>query len=219
MFIGHYGVSLAAKNLAPRVSLGTLILAAQFIDLLWPIFVLLGLEHVRIAPGNTLVTPLDFYDYPITHSLVGAFGWSVALGAAYFAARRSGRGAWVVGACVLSHWLLDAVVHRPDLPLIPGGTTRIGLGAWNSLPLTVGLELGTFCLGILLYGRVTRARDWVGSWALWSMLGFLALIWGASLVGPPPPSVRAVALSGVAAWMFVPWGYWIDRHREAIPPA
>jgi hypothetical protein len=135
---------------------------------------------------------------------------------------RSGPGGEEPGAAGLAgHADPGRVIHRPALadfrtPRSRARTHR----AWNSLPLTIGLELGTFCLGILLfYGRVTRARGRVGSWALWSMLGFLALIWGASLLGPPPPSVRAVALSGVAAWVFVPWGYWVDRHRETVPRA
>ena len=128
MFIGHYAVALGAKKAAPRVSLGTLLLASQFIDLLWPIFLLLGLEHVRIAPGNTVFTPLDFYDYPISHSLLAVLGWSVGFGLVYYAVRRSGRNALILGAIVLSHWVLDFISHRPDLPLIPGMETRVGLG-------------------------------------------------------------------------------------------
>ena len=136
MFIGHFGGALAAKKAAPRTSLGTLILAAQFIDLLWPIFLLLGLEHVRIAPGITKVSPFDFYDYPISHSLLMVVVWSVVLGGLYYAFRQYPRGAWIIALAVLSHWVLDFIVHWPDLPLWPGGP-RAGLGA---LELLAGLD-------------------------------------------------------------------------------
>src|SRR3989339_132004 len=121
MFIGHYAVALAAKKGAPKVSLGTLFIAAQLVDLLWPLFLLLGLEHVRIDPGNTAFTPLDFYDYPITHSLVGAVGWSMLLGGVYYGFRRERKSAVVIGLVVFSHWILDLITHRPDLPLGLGG--------------------------------------------------------------------------------------------------
>src|SRR5688572_12493051 len=124
MLLGHYGVAFAAKSAAPRASLGTLNLAAQFLDELWPIFVLLGLEQVRVSPGLMAANPLDFVHYPITHSLVGAIGWSVLLGLIYHAMRRNRRGAVVVGLLVLSHWLLDLPMHRPDLPLWPGSDMR-----------------------------------------------------------------------------------------------
>jgi len=145
MFIGHVGAAFAAKRFAPKTSLGTLVFATVFLDLIWPIFLLVGLEHVRIAPGNTRVTPFDFYDYPISHSLLGAVGWSIAVVLGYLAARHYRREAWIVGLSVLSHWILDWVVHRPDLPLWPGGSGRYGLGLWNSLPITLVSGCGTAC--------------------------------------------------------------------------
>lgn len=216
MFLGHYAVALAAKKVAPKVSLGTMVLSAQFIDLLWPMFLLLGYEHVRIVPGNTAVTPLDFYDYPITHSLAGAMAWAIALGMVYFFVRRESRGAWFVGAGVLSHWFLDALVHRPDLPLIPGATTRVGLGLWNSLPATLVVELGMFALGIALYLRSTAARDLVGRYAFWSLVALLTVLCIANLLGPPPPSARALAVVSLGQWLFVGWCFWVDRHRQAL---
>jgi len=216
MFIGHFAVALAAKKAAPKVSLGTLILSAQWVDLLWPIFLLLGLEHVRIDPGNTAVTPLDFYDYPITHSLAGALGWSAALGLAYFAVRRTARGAGIVAAAVFSHWILDALTHRPDLPLYPGSTTLVGIGLWNSLRGTVAVELAMFAIGIVLYLRSTQARDSVGRYAFWSLIAVLTVLYFVNLFGPPPPSTRALAIVALGAWMFVAWAYWADRHREAV---
>jgi len=215
MFIGHFGVGFGAKAAAPRVSLGTLLLAAQFVDLLWPLFVLLGIETVRIDPGNTAVTPLDFVSYPVTHSLLTGVGWGVLLGGGYLMLRRQIRGAVVVAAAVVSHWVLDWISHRPDLPLVPGGS-KVGLGLWNSVPTTVAVEGLIFAVGIGLYLRATRARDRIGHGALWSLVGFLALAYAANLAGPPPPSVKALGLVGLAMWVLVPWGYWIDRHREPI---
>jgi len=214
MFLGHYGVALAAKRAAPRTSLGTLNFAAQFLDELWPVLLLLGVERVRIVPGLMAANPLDFVHYPISHSLVAAIAWAGVVGAIYFAVRRYGRGAWVVAGLVVSHWLLDAPMHRPDLPLWPGSGTLVGGGLWNSVPITLALELGTFAVGVALYARATRARDRIGRWGLWSLVAALALIFLSSVNGPPPPSERAVAFTVLGIWLFVPWGYWVDRHRE-----
>ena len=213
MFVGHFGVGLAAKALAPRVSLGSLFLAAQLIDLLWPTLLLLGIERVRIAPGITAVTPLDFEHYPFTHSLAAVLLWGFLFGLAYLGLKRYPRGAIVLGALVVSHWLLDLVVHRPDLPLYPG-SAKVGLGLWDSVAGTLVVELAVFGLGAALYLRATRSRDRTGAWALWSFLGFLLLIHLGNLLGPPPPSVAAIAWVGQAQWVLVLWGYWIDRHRE-----
>ena len=107
MFIGHFGVALAAKKVAPKTSLGTLILASQFADLLWPFLLLVGIEHVEIVPGITKVSPFDFTDYPFSHSLLMLFFWSLLVGGIYYALRRYQRGAFVIGAAVISHWILD----------------------------------------------------------------------------------------------------------------
>ena len=212
MFLGHFGAALAAKPLAPQASLGTLFLAAQFIDLLWPTLLLLGVERVRLAPGITTVTPLDFEHYPVSHSLVAVVGWAVLLGVAYAASRRSLRGALVVGALVVSHWLLDLVVHRPDLPLY-SGSARYGFGLWQSLPWTLAVEVSIFAGGLWLYLRATRAIDATGKWALWSLAAFLLLVYLGNLFGPPPENVVQIAVAGHAQWLLVLWGYWIDRHR------
>jgi hypothetical protein len=191
-----------------------LFLAAQLVGLIWPLFLLLGLEHVRIDPGNTLVTPLDFYDYPITHSLLGAVGWSLALALMYWGVRRYPRGAWVVGACAFSHWLLDALSHRPDLPLAPGSETLVGLGLWNSFAGTVVVELGLFLAGLAIYSRATRAKDKIGSYGLWALAAFLLLMYVINLTGPPPPDETMIPMVTLGLWLFVPWAYWIDRHRK-----
>jgi len=213
MFVGHFGVGFGGKRAAPPVSLGTLLLAAQFLDLLWPCFLLLGIEQVRIAPGLTPVTQLDFVSYPYSHSLVAALGWSVLLGALYWLVRRNRRGSLVVGALVFSHWVLDFVTHIPDLPLAPGSATRVGLGLWRSLPATLAVELLIFLGGVALYARSTAPRDRAGRWGLWGLVAFLLVAYLAALFGPLPPSAAALGWGGQAIWLPVLWGYWVDRHR------
>jgi len=217
MFIGHFAVGFAAKQAAPKTSLGTLFLAAQFLDLLWPVLLIAGIEHVRIDPGNTPVTPLDFYDYPISHSLAAVVGWAALFGLVYYGLRRSLRGSLIVALCVASHWLLDALTHRPDLPLFPGGRILVGLGLWRSVALTVAVEAAMFVLGAWFYIRVTIPRDRLGTYLLAALLGFLGIVYAGSIFGPPPPSVGALQWVSLAGWLFVPWGYWIDRHRKAVP--
>jgi hypothetical protein len=215
MFIGHFGIGFAARRVAPRVSLGTAFLAAQWLDLLWPSLLLLGLESVRIAPGATAVTPLVFELYPISHSLLAVTGWGLALGAAYALVRKDIRGAVVVALLVVGHWVLDAIVHVPDLPLAPGGGTVIGLGLWRSHAATLAVELPLFALGVWLYLRATQARDRIGRYGLIGLVGFLFLVYVANLVGPPPPDATAIAWVGQSQWLLVAWGYWVDAHREA----
>ncbi len=216
MFIGHFGASFAGRTVAPKPSLGTWILAVQWLDLIWPLLLLAGLEHVRIDPGNTAVTPLDFFDYPISHSLLAVVGWSVLFGGVYFTRRRDLFSSAMLGLGVLSHWVLDAIAHRPDLPLWPGGPL-VGLDLWASVPATAVVETLIFGGGVWLYARATRARDRTGRWAFWGLVGFLYVVYLANLVGPPPPSVPALAYTALAVWLFVPWGYWIERHRTARP--
>ena len=216
MFLGHYGVALAAKRIAPRTSLGTLALAAQLLDEIWPIMLILGLEQVRIVPGLMPANPLQFVYYPFTHSLAAAIVWSLLLGFIYLAVRRDQRAATIVGLLVLSHWILDLPMHAPDLPLWPGSSVKVGLGAWRSIPLTIVIELVVFVGGITVYLRTTRARDRTGNWALWSMVVVLLLIFFSGFTSPPPRDERTLAYAALGIWLFVPWGYWIDRHREIM---
>jgi membrane-bound metal-dependent hydrolase YbcI (DUF457 family) len=216
MFIGHHAAGFVAKRLAPDVSLGTLFAATMWIDLVWPILLLANVEQVRIDPGNTAFTPLDFVHYPITHSLLMVVGWSLAAAILYRLLRGSVRNAIVVGAGVLSHWVLDFVTHRPDLPLWPNGP-KVGLGLWESVPATVVVEVALFAIGLALYLRTTRAQDRTGSVALWALVIFTLLIYVANITSPPPPDPTMIGYVGLAAWLFVPWGLWIDRHRRVIP--
>jgi len=218
MFVGHFGVGFGAKPLAPKVSLGSLFMAAQFVDLLWPTLLLLGVERVRIDPSATVVTPLAFDHYPVSHSLLAAVGWALLVGFGYLLLRGNRTGAAVLGGLVVSHWLLDAIMHRPDLPLFPGSTTLVGLNAWSSLPLTLVIELPVFALGVWLYTRATSPRDAAGRWGLVSLVVFLLLVYASNLLGPPPPSAKAIAWLGQTQWLLVLWAFWIDKHRS-VPTA
>lgn len=214
MFIGHYAVALAAKKAEPKTSLGTYFLAAQLVDLVWPVLLILGVEHVRVAPGNTVVTPLEFYDYPITHSMIGAISWSVFFGLFYFYIRREIKAASILALCVFSHWILDFITHSPDLPLNPGSEKMFGLGLWNSLSGTLVVEAGLFVIGIGLYVNATKAKDKTGEYGFWSLIILLALIYAANIFGTAPPDETMIGYAGLAGWLFIAWAYWIDKHRE-----
>lgn len=214
MFIGHYAIALGAKKYAPGISLGILFLACQLADLIWPNLVLLGIESVRIEPGITVMTPLNFLHYPYSHSLVALVLWSAIFAAIYVALTRAGtRAAIVISAVVLSHWLLDVVTHRPDMPITFSDSTHIGAGLWNLPILGVTVEVLLFALGVWLYVRITKARDRQGSIGFWTLVAFLSAVYAANLLGPPPPSATAVAWSAQALWLVVAWGFWVDHHR------
>lgn len=215
MFIGHFALAFAARPWLPAVSLGTLIVAAQLADLAWPIFVLAGLERFEVRPGITAVTPLDFTHYPWSHSLAALVGWGIAFGAGYLLARRGQwKSALAIAALVVSHWVLDVIAHRPDMPVVPGGELRLGLGLWDSVAATLVVEGALFVACVVFYAMRTRGRDKVGCWAFAGFLVFLLAIYAGAVFGPPPPSVEAVVWSDNLMWLLVAWGYWIDRHRE-----
>jgi hypothetical protein len=214
MFIGHVAVALAAKRVAPSVSLGTLFFACEWVDLVWPLFLLAGLERVEIKPGITAFTPLDFVSYPWTHSLAMGVVWAAAFGALYFLLKKNKRAALLIAAVLLSHWFLDLVAHRPDLPLAPGSETRWGLGLWNSISATLFVEASLFAAAVLFYVSRTRALDRVGRWGLWGLLAFLLVAYVGAAFGPPPPSVAAIAWAGLIGGAVTGFlGYWIDCHR------
>jgi hypothetical protein len=214
MFIGHFALAFGAKKVAPMMSLGTLFLACQFADLLWPTLVLLGVEIVEIDPGNTLVTPLNFVSYPYSHSVVALAGWSALFALAY----RTIRG-WhpiaiaTIAALVFSHYVLDVITHRPDLPITLTGSRRLGFGLWNYPGTALAIESAMFIVGTTLYLSATRARDAVGRVGLYALIVVLVAVFFAALYGPPPPNPSAVAIGGQLMWLFVLWAYWVDRHR------
>jgi hypothetical protein len=222
VFIGHFAVAFAAKTVAPKVSLGTLVFAAVFLDAVWPVLVLLGVERFRIVAGYTAINPFEFLHYPWSHSMLMTGVWAVLFAIVYQTVKDDHAGAVWVGIAVASHWVLDCVTHRPDLPLYPGGSGRLGLALWQSWPATFAVEGSIFAAAVMLYLRTTRSRDRVGTIAWWAMIGLLVALYVPAPWSPPPPSENTVAILGlIALAVFVPWAYWIDGHRavSATPPA
>jgi len=215
LFIGHFGVGFAAKKVIPKTSLGTLLLASQFIDLLWPFFLIFGIEKVAVDPGNTAFTSLNFIYYPFSHSLFGVLIWALIFGAVYYFIKKDLKSSLILGILVLSHWILDFITHRPDLPLFLGSDSLlVGLGLWNSIIATVMIESLIFIVGVYLYITVTKAKNKVGNYSFWSFIIFLIIVYLLNLFGPPPNSVDAIGYVGLSQWLLVAWAYWIDRNRS-----
>ena len=214
MFIGHFGVGFAAKKIINKPSLGTLFFASQFIDLLWPIFLIFGIEKVSIDPGNTVVTPLNFIYYPFSHSLFGVLVWALLFGVVYYFIKKDFRTSIWLGVLVLSHWILDFITHRPDLPLfIWSNSPLLGLGLWNSFFGTIIIESAIFVVGVYFFITVTKAKNKIGIYSLWSLIIFFIIIYIANLFGPPPESVAAIKYVSLTQWLLIAWAYWIDRNR------
>lgn len=213
MFIGHFGLGLASKKIDNVPSLGTYFLAAQFLDLLWPFFLLIGLEEVKIDPGNTVLTPLNFVYYPFSHSLFAALIWSILFGLIYFLIKKNIKASITLGVLVLSHWILDFFVHKPDLPITPWSNLKVGLGIWNSIGLTIFIEFIIFIAGIYFYIKATGAKNKKGKYGFWSLIVFLIIIYISNIFGSPPPSQNAIAIVGFFQWILIIWAYWIDKNR------
>src|SRR6185503_151411 len=218
MFLGHYAVGLAAKKFAPRASLGVLIAAPILLDLLWPIFLLLGWESVAIETSTNPFLRLRFDSYPISHGLLAVIAWATLFASIYFGVARYLAGAIAIWIGVVSHWLLDYLVHRPDLPLSAGNDRLFGLGLWNRKWPTIAVELLIFALGVWIYWRQTRARDKIGNYGFWAFIVFLVAAYAGVAFGPAPPTVKKLAIGTLFTWLLVPWAWWFDRHREPTEP-
>src|SRR5579871_1807786 len=215
MFIGHFAVGFASKKFAPRSSLAVLMAAPLFSDLLWPIFLLLGWERVRIDPGNTKFTPMDLEYYPWSHSMLMTAAWGLAFALIYYAISRYGRGAVVVGIGVFSHWILDWITHRPDMPLYPGGGPKFGLGLWNSIAGTMITEIAMLLISVGLYMSVTRARDWIGRYAFAAFVLLLLVFFISDRFSSPPSDISSIIWPGIiASVVLLLWAWWFDRHRN-----
>jgi len=216
MFVGHFGLAFGAKRAAPSVSLAILFVACELADLVWPLLVLAGVERLAVQPGITAMTPLNFLSYPYSHSLLTLCLWGAALAGVYAASTRAGLTAGItIALLVVSHWVLDVVTHRPDMPLTPWSDTRLGLGLWNSIPGTVAVELTIFAAGVIAYARGVPSAPRSRRVGLWSLVAFMLVIYVANIVGPPPPSATAVAWTANALWLLVVWAWFVDRRRTA----
>jgi hypothetical protein len=214
MFVGHFGVALAAKRLAPRTSLATLIAASSFIDLVWPVLLLAGVERVRIDPAGSPFLRFEFESYPISHSALMVLAWAVAFGVVYLWRTGYRAGALVTAALVASHWLLDYSTHVPDLALWPGGP-RVGLGLWRSTTATLVVELAIFFAGLAVYLSTTRARTAAGRWGFAGFIALLLVSYASSLFAGAPPSVTAVGVASlIGSAVTLAWAARADRGRD-----
>ncbi len=211
MFIGHFAVGLAARKVGTQPSLAMLFIAVQLLDLLWPVFVLLGIEHLSIDPGNTVLTPLNFEFYPYSHSLLMAVLWGLLLALVYLLFTRNRKGSLLLAALVLSHWVLDLITHRPDLPLTPFGEVKFGLGLWNHPWAAITIEFVLFILGAYWYFKAAKPHRKI---AYWSLIAFLLVVHMVNLSGPPPPSIGAVAWSANLMWIIILWAWWVEREQK-----
>ncbi len=215
MFIGHFAIGLAARKVANLPSLAMLFIAVQFLDLIWPIFVLLGIEHLSIDPGNTAITPLNFEYYPYSHSLMMAVIWGLILALVYWLLTKNKRGSWLLAGLVFSHWVLDLITHRPDLPISPFSDMKLGLGLWNYPSAAIVVELTIFLLGAFVYFKAGKPPRRIAYWAL---IVFLLAIHIINLSGPPPPSIAAVAWSANLMWIIILWAWWVEREKKVAAP-
>jgi hypothetical protein len=212
--VGHFAVGFLAKRVEARLSLGTLVLAALLADFLWCGLMLAGVEHVRFKAGTGAANYAEAYDIALSHSLLTDAVWAALFAAGYFWRRRERRGAWVLFFAVLSHWPLDVLAHRPDMPLAPGVERYLGLGLWTNVPATVVVEGGFWLLALVLYARSTRPKKRLGVYAFWAVAALLTLIWYNNIAGPPPPDPRTAPLFSLVYFsLVVAWAYWMNRLR------
>lgn len=215
MFIGHFGLSFAAKKAAPKVSLATLFIATQFVDILWPFMLIFNIEKVAVTPGYTKVNAFEFLYYPFTHSLFMGFVWGIIAALIYAFIKKDTRGAIVIGLCVLSHWFFDLVVHRADLPLSPFGDYKVGFGLWNYVAGTLIVETIIFFGGLLVYTSITNAKNKIGSRGLWSLVALLMLVTISNTFGPAPPnSIPTLFISFITLMtIIISLAGWVDKNR------
>jgi hypothetical protein len=221
MFIGHYGIALAAKRVDKNISLGLLFFATQFADILFFLLVLLGIEKMSFAPGITKVSPLDFTYYPYSHGLAASFFWAGLFFAVFKIApskpdSNKNRVALTMGATVFSHFLLDAIVHRADLPLLGGDSYKIGLGLWNYVLASSLIELLIFLSGLWVYFKSTKGATFIGKYGMIIFSAFVTIIWMASLLTPTPSDfkIRGFAIFGLVFQLLViVIVSWLDRRR------
>jgi hypothetical protein len=226
MFVGHYGVALAARRTSPRLSLALLFLAVQFLDVLFAVFVLLGIEKLKIVHGFTAYNPYDLYWMPYTHSLVGALGWSALAGWAFWVAarrlpaRERRLASLVLGAAVFSHFVLDVPMHTPDMPLWPGaGAPKIGLGLWNHRFASILAEIVVLVAGGWIYLRGSRPRSHFARIGTIAFAIFLAALTVATPFQPDPPSPRGFAIFALAAYFALAvLASLVDRGRQMVEP-
>lgn len=218
MFIGHYGPALAIKAVRPGIPLWILFIAVQLVDVAWALLIFLGIEKLRIVPGITASSPLDLYYMPYTHSLAAALLW--AAGAAMLCKRLRGVCAWsaaaLIGLAVFSHWVLDWLVHRPDLPLY-GDSMKVGLGIWNYPIIALLFETALLFGAMAMYLKRTKAINAIGRLGPVIFLLLMFALQCYVFFGPPPDSTEAVVTGALVSFiLFAAVAQWLDRQREHV---
>jgi hypothetical protein len=216
MLVGHCAVAFAGKRVEPGLSLGTLMAATFLADLLGIVLILLGIEHWTFKPGGAGVNAVDLDSIAWSHGLLPNLLWAGLFAGGYFLWRRRLTGTWIFFAAVLSHWILDVVSHRPDMPLAAGFTGRYGLGLWTSVPATLLVEGLPWLIALGIYLRATRASKRTGIYAFWPVVVFVTLAWISNFTAAPPAgSLTSAALSSLAFFsLLVAWAYGMDRVRQ-----
>ncbi|HUB79625.1 MAG TPA: hypothetical protein VMB03_12550 [Bryobacteraceae bacterium] len=216
MFVGHFAVGLAGKRFAPSVSLGTLVLAAMLADLLWCVFWIAGIEPMEFRQGMGAANYFHASNIALSHSLLLDCVWGGLFAAVYFLRRRSPRGAWILFAAVVSHWVLDWIAHPPDLQLAPGAHAFFGLGLWTSIPATIMVEGGFWLAAVILYARAFRPNGRTGIVAFWTVVVLLTIAWYGNISGPPPRDPHSAPYASLILFsLAVAWAYWMNRLRAA----
>lgn len=213
MFIGHIAAAMVAKRVEPKISLGTAVFAAVLADLLVFVFLIAGIEHYTVLSG---VARNRFFGDRIgySHSLLMGLVWGGLLAMAWFLQRRNRRGAGVLFAAVVSHWVLDVIGHRPDMPVAPPAMWLLGFGLWNSLAATVIVEGGFWLVALILYIRATRSKSWTGAFVFWpGVVVFTLLWWGNITQGIEPDPVKAGVGGLIVFSLMIGWAYWTNWVR------
>jgi hypothetical protein len=212
MFVGHYASAFVAAAHPKAPKLGTLFVATQLIDFGFFVFVPMGIEAMRIVPGTSVMNPMELYDMPWTHSLIGALAWGAGFALVLRLVLKNWTAALIGGAVVVSHWFLDLLVHVPDLTLA-GKPPKLGLGLWNHPAIEMPMEIGLLVSSALIYARKTRAL--AKPWRLPALIIFLFAVQAINWFGPPPVAVD-FGLWGLALFVFVIaalFASWVARNR------
>jgi len=223
MLVGHFAIGMIGKRAAPQVSLGTLTLASMLPDLLGFVFIITGQEHLRMVPGGRGIESVELYDISLSHSLAMDALWAVLFAGFYGWRRRHGAGAFMLFAAVMSHWVLDFISHRPDMPLAPGVTQVYGLGLWTSLPWTLAVEGGLWLASLIVYVRMTSAKNRAGVYVFWLVVALLTASWISNLTASAPPAGQSPVSGSIVALVFfsmmVAWAFWMNRLRPVSSPS
>jgi len=214
MHVGHFAAGFLGKRVTPQLSLGTMVLAAMLADFLWCVFMVAGIEQVQFKAGLGAANYFQPINITLSHSLVMLLVWAAIFAGTHFLWRRNKAEALLLFLLVLSHWPLDVIAHRADMPVAPGVNTYFGFGLWTNIPATIIVEGGLWVTSIVLFVRQTRPRNRLEFFVLWPVLLLLTLLFYNNIAGPPPPNPNVAPLFSLIYFsLVVAWAYWINRLR------